>query len=344
VGETVARLRRLLRQAEVVAYYLAVAPLLALLPASLAYRAACWRGDWTFRSWPDKRNEVVHNLREVLGEQLSLAEAERVARDVFRIRSCEVIDLMLLRGRARSLAKLVEIRGREHLDAALAEGKGVILCSAHSGSYLCAFSLLHASGRPVTTIGRWWWNYPPGESSAERRIWDFVYARRVVRHRQRPNIEPWPGRLKVAVQAASALRGNEVVTISCDAPPLEAERARTTEVTFLGRQAGLLPGVVTLARLTGAPVLMAFAHRSADYRHQVLDISPPVPMEGETAAAFGRCVTAMDAAIRENPAEWDFWFEPGDLASLGLVPDVPHPAAKAGDGTGRKGELQQSSR
>jgi len=115
-------------------------------------------------------------------------------------------------------------------------------------------------------------------------------------------------------------------------------------VTFLGRQARLLPGVVTLARLTGAPVLMAFAHRSADYRHQVLDISPPVPMEGETAAAFGRCVTAMDAAIRENPAEWDFWFEPGDLASLGLVPDVPHPVAKAGDGTGRKGELQQSSR
>ena len=46
---------RLLRQAEVVAYWLAVAPLLALLPASLAYRAACWRGDWTFRSWPEKR-------------------------------------------------------------------------------------------------------------------------------------------------------------------------------------------------------------------------------------------------------------------------------------------------
>jgi lauroyl/myristoyl acyltransferase len=30
--------------------------------------------------------------------------------------------------------------------------------------------------------------------------------------------------------------------------------------------------VVTLARLTGAPVLMAFARRSPDYRHQVLEI------------------------------------------------------------------------
>jgi hypothetical protein len=27
----------------------------------------------------------------------------------------------------------------------------------------------------------------------------------------------------------------------------------------------------------------------------------------------------MDVAIRANPAEWDFWFEPDDLARLGLL-------------------------
>jgi lauroyl/myristoyl acyltransferase len=333
---------RLLRQAEVVAYYLAVAPLLALLPASLAYRAACWRGDWTFWSWPAKRREVVRDLRQVLGAGLSPAEAERVARDVFRIRSCEVIDLMLLRGRARALGRLVEIRGREHLEAALAGGKGAMLCSAHFGSYLCAFSLLQAGGFPVTTIGRWWWNYPPGESSAERRIWSFVYARRVLRHRQRPNIEPWPGRLQVAAQAAAALRDNEVVTICSDAPPLDAERARTVEVPFLGRHARFLPGVVTLARLTGAPVLMVSVRRSADYRHQVLEILPPVPMDGETTTAFERCVTAMDAAITEKPAEWDFWFEPDDLARIGLLPAAPDPGAQAEDRADRMSELQSS--
>jgi lauroyl/myristoyl acyltransferase len=338
--QAVVRVGRLLRQAETVAFWLAVAPLLALLPASLAYRAACWRADWTFRCWPQKRGEVVRNLRQVLGEELGPEEAERMAREVFRIRTCEVVDLMRLRGRARSLRRLVEIRGREHLDAALAEGKGAILCSAHFGSYMCAFSLVHASGFPVTSIGRWWWNYPPGESSAVRRMWDYVYARRVLRHRQRPNIEPWPGRLQVAVQAAAALRGNEVVTISSDAPPLDVDLSRAIEVPFLGRQARLLPGVVTLARLTGAPVLMAFAHRSADYRHQVLEISPPVPMQGETAAAFGRCVAAMDAAVREHPVEWDFWFEQDDLASLGLLPRAPQPD----DLSGPMGELQQSSR
>ena len=41
---------RLLRSADGAAYWLAVAPLAARLPASLAYRVACWRGDLGFRS------------------------------------------------------------------------------------------------------------------------------------------------------------------------------------------------------------------------------------------------------------------------------------------------------
>jgi lauroyl/myristoyl acyltransferase len=311
--------RRLLRSADGVAYWLVVAPLAARLPASLAYRVACWRGDWGYRYRAGKRSEIVSNLRRVLGGELGPEEAEGLAREFFRMISCEVIDMMRLRGRAQSLGKLVEIRGREHLDAALAGGKGAILCSAHFGSYGSAFSLLHASGFPLTTIGRWYWNYTPGVSSAERRFLDLVYARRLMRHRQRPLIEPWPGRIQVAARAAVALRANEVVAIVSDAPPLDADRTRAVEVAFLGRQARLLPGVVTLARLTGAPVLMAFMHRSADYRHQVLEISPPVPVEGDTATAFGRCVAAMDAAIRTNPAHWFYWASTDDLASLGLV-------------------------
>ena len=154
-------------------------------------------------------------------------------------------------------------------------------------------------------------------SPVERRLWQFVYTRRLRRHRQRPIIEPLPGQVQVAVRAAVALRANELVTISSDAPPLDTDLARAVDVPFLGRQARLLPGVVTLAQLTGAPVLMMFIHRSPDYRHQVLEISPPVSLEGGTVTAFGRCVAAMDAAIRTQtratgstgplPMTWSAW-------------------------------------
>ena len=123
------------------------------------------------------------------------------------------------------------------------------------------------------------------------------------------------------MQAAAALRANEVVVISSDAA-LRDGQTRAIEVPFVGRQARLLPGVMLLARLTGAPVLMAFAPL-ADYRHQVLEISPPVPIDGETKTASGRCAAAIDAAIRTSPAHWNLWFEPEVLARLGVLPQAP---------------------
>jgi phosphatidylinositol dimannoside acyltransferase len=314
VGES--RAERLLRSVEGVAYWAAVAPAVACLPAALGYRIARWRGDLDFRYRHRKRAEVVRNLRQLLGDDLGPDDAERLTRDWFRFASCNAIDVMRLRYRARPLRRLVEIRGREHLDAALADGKGAIICSAHFGSFDSAFSLLGASGFLITTIGRWQHNYTAGLSSAERRFWDLVYARRLRRHRHRPNIEPWAGRVGVAAQAAAVLHANEVVTISIDAPPLDGDRGRTVDVPFLGRRAGLLPGAVALAQVTGAPLLM---DRTPDYRHQVLEISAPVPMAGDTPTAFARCADEVSAAIRRRPAHWAYWASSGDLARLGIL-------------------------
>jgi hypothetical protein len=231
------RVGRLLRNAEAVAYWAAVAPAAACLPASLGYRIACVRGDWEYRCRPAKRAELIRNLGRLPGGETSADDVQWLTRQWFRFASCEAIDVMRLRYRARPLRRLVEIRGREHLEAALAGGRGAILCSAHFGSYDSAFSLLGASGFKVTTIGRWQYNYTVGLSSAERRFWDLVCARRLRRHRHRPNIEPWTGRVAVAAQAASVLRANEVLTIAIDAPPLEQDLARRDPRPADGRAA-----------------------------------------------------------------------------------------------------------
>ena len=313
------RAKMLLRTAERAAYF-AAAPALARLPAALGYRMACWRGDWLFRRETEKRTEIAGNLQLVLGNELSPAAAQQVTREYFRLSSCEAIDVKRLRRRARPLRRLIEIRGREHLEAALAAGKGAILCTGHFVSLNSAFSVLHASGFPITSIGRWWYKYDPGISSAERRIWE-LYLRPVRRHRQRPNIEPWPGRPQVAALAAAALRANEVVTITIDAPPLDSDRARAIEVPFLGRRARLLPGAVVLAQVTGAPLLMGFLYRAADYRHQVLEISAPVPLDRDTAAAVEGCAAQVSAAIAKRPALWEPWAKTVDLVDLGLIRD-----------------------
>jgi len=323
------RVRTLLRKVESKAYWAAAAPVLACLPGALGYRIACWRGDLLFRAQAGQRIELERNVRFVLGNELSPAATQHVVRDWFRLASCSVVDVKRLRHGARPLRRLVEIRGREHLEAALAAGKGAILCSAHFGSVTSGISLLHANGFPVTHIGRWNWNYKVGLSSAERWFWDRVYAKPVLRYRQQPNIEPWPGRPQVAALAAAALRANGVVTILIDAPPLDSDRARAIEIPFLGRRAGLLPGAVALAQITGAPLLMGFVYRAADYRHQVWEISAPMPAEGETATAFGRCSAEVSAAIRRSPAHWDLW-DTADLVDLGLIPPQEDGSLTAG--------------
>jgi len=334
--------RKLLRNLDHVVYWWAAAPVLGRLPPSLGYRIACWRGDWFFWSQAGKRAEMVRNLRLVLGDEVSPAAAQRVTRDWFRFASCEVVDLKRLRHQAQPLRRLVEIRGREHLEAALAAGKGAIICTGHFGSHSSAFSVLHASGFPVTTIGRWWYKYTPDISAAERRLWD-LYLRPVRRHRQRPNIEPWPGRVQVAAQAAAVLRANEVLTIAIDAPPLDSDRARAVQVPFLGRRAGLLPGAVALAQATGAPLLMASPYRAADYYHQVLEISAPVPVAGDIGTVFERCAAEVSAAIERRPAHWEFWAKTDDLAGLGLIPpqrdrpSVPGPFLLPDGGTQHDG-------
>lgn len=310
----------LLRRAEGALYWAVAAPVLARMPAVLGYRLAGRRGGWLFAHEPGKRAELARNLRHVLGDDLSPEAVQQMTREWFRLASCEAVDVKRLRHSGRALRRLVEIRGREHLETALAGGNGVILCSAHFGSFDSAFSLLGASGYPVTTIGRWQHNYTAGLSAAERRFWDRVHATPLRRHRRRPNIEPWPGRFDVAARAAAVLRANEVLTIVIDAPPLDSDRLRIVEVPFLGRRARLVPGVVTLAEVTGAPVLMGFLYRSADYCHQVLEISAPLAMDGDHAAAFTRCAAEMSTAISRSPAHWRYWASTPDLANLGLVP------------------------
>jgi hypothetical protein len=68
-------------------------------------------------------------------------------------------------------------------------------------------------------------------------------------------------------------------------------------------------------------MLMSFMYRTADYRHQVLEISAPVqcPAGEDAATAFARCAAEVSAAIARSPAHWAYWASKGDLANLGLL-------------------------
>src|SRR5208282_5301059 len=115
--------------------------------------------------------EIVLCLELVFGDQLTPEERNSVARDFYRTESCQKIDAMRLLGNGGALLKLVEIRGLEHLKAALADEKGAILCSGHLASPKAAFSVIGALGFPVTLIARW--SYDPDDNPS--RIRKLIY-------------------------------------------------------------------------------------------------------------------------------------------------------------------------
>jgi KDO2-lipid IV(A) lauroyltransferase len=302
-------------------YHVVIVPLMAFLPAPLAYGIARLQGNLRYRIDRSKRKYIMEGLEGIFGDQLRLAERIQVTRDFFRLRSCEAVDVMRMAGKGKALARLVEIRGLEHIEAALAAGNGAILCGAHFGSYMSCFSLIGVQGFPITVVGRTPSRLNRNRTFIERLIYRLVIVKPQVRHWHRTNIEP-RGQLESAVQAAEVLRHNEVIGILLDPPVPTANRAKAVPMDFLNGRILLLPGVTTIARLTGAPVLMTFMHRSEDWRHQILEISPPMPLEGDTITAFKRCLGVVEEAVRQNPAHWHYC---GKLVliELGLLPEEP---------------------
>ena len=300
-------------------YRLVIVPLLAFFPAPVAYDLACRHGDWRYQHDIYTRERIMHNLESVLGNQQNQAERTHVARDFFRRRSCEAMDVMHLAVRGQGLANLVEIRGLEHIEAALAAGKGAIICSTHFGSFNSCFSLIGSCGFPVTAVGDWRSTYA-SMTPLQRLLWQLIQEKPMARHRHRPNIEPAKERFGTAIRMAEILRSNELITIAIESPLASEDRTRAVPVDFLGRQILLLPGSVSIAQITGSPVLVLVAHRLADWRHQILEISPPVPLNDGTVAALKHCMEILETPIRQNPAYWDWWANTQALVDLGLLP------------------------
>ncbi len=299
-------------------YRLVLVPLVAFLPARLAYGVACMRGEWRYRLDTSKRAQFMHNLKIVLGDEYSDVELVKLTRDYFRRKSCEAIDVMRLTGRGRALSRLVEIRGLEYVNAALAAGKGAIICSAHFGSFNSAFSLIGASGFPVTVVGSMrssWARMSP----IQRALWRLVHETRLEHHRHRPNIEPPKAGVGTAILMADVLQSNELIALAIDPPLSSEERARSVSMDFLGRQILLLPGSVDVAQLTGSPVLIMVMHRKPDWQHQMIEISP-LPLQGDAGLDIKSCMQMFEPSIRQNPAYWDWWVNAQDLIDLGVLP------------------------
>ncbi len=276
--------------AEYAAFRSAMAALRALpLPQAQRIGAAAARRIFDFGG--KRVGYVLANLRIAFPE---LPEAERraIGRESYVQFAWTVIDVARsARWGPQELLARVEIEGQEHIDAAVAKGRGAIGLTLHLGSFEMVMRIVPAIGLPLTVIGR------PLTNRLLRRD---MHAQRtstgaeLLLHRN------------VAPQMLRALhKGRFIAVLNDQYKP----RSKGIFVPFFGVRASTSPGPAVIALRAGAPILPAAFIRIGPDRHRMV-VRPPLPIpdtgdrkkDAELLTASGNA--ALEAFIRQVPEQW----------------------------------------
>jgi len=200
--------------------------------------------------------------------------------------------LWLLRASAAEVESLCEMRGQEHLFAALEAGRGAVLITGHVGNWELLNARLGTAGIPMTI--------------AVRDVYDARLDRLATTLRSRFGSEVVHRGKRAGSSLFAALRNNRVNGLLIDQ---DIRDIPGIHVPFFGRPALTPVGAAQLALKAGCPVVPAFSHRRADGTH-LAEIFPPLPppRSVETREQI-REITAMataaiEAQIRRYPAQW----------------------------------------
>jgi lauroyl/myristoyl acyltransferase len=198
-------------------------------------------------------------------------------------------------GDAEALGRF-DVRGYEHLCAALSAGRGVVIVGGHFGAHVAAIHWLYREGVPLRLLVQ----RPRHVSGYLRERFDRPDGPHpqagLFLKRGMPASEA-SARL---VAARRALRDGMAVYLSGDVP-WESGAARPGRL--MGATRPFLGLWADLAALTGAAVVPVFARHRPGGRFVVELEAPFAVAPGAEGAAVGRYLALLDARIARDPAE-----------------------------------------
>ena len=262
--------------------------LLAHLPASIGLAVGRRIGDLLWWLLPGRRRVALDNLRRGLGNEQLPGALRRLGRRSFQHVGMNLVEACryLLRPTEVMISR-VRVEGGEQFKTAAAEGRGVLILTAHYGNWELLAAAHGLTGLPLSIVVRPL-DHPLLEDLAGR-------------FRRRSGAELIVKRQAVR-EVIVALRRGRMVGVLLDQ---NATRAEGVFVPFFGVPASTSKGLALLALRTGAPVLPVFLRREADGRH-CMEVGPPVPPppDADVVAYTARFNQVIEAAIRRAPEQW----------------------------------------
>jgi KDO2-lipid IV(A) lauroyltransferase len=261
------------------------------LPRGLGYALAVLVARFAFVFARGARRRLECNLRMALPE-VTDGNLERLAWRNFRNHAKAYADLMRLPvARVEDLRSLLHAEGIEHLEAARARRRGVLVVSAHMGSWEVAAAIWSATVAPVSLFA---------EELEPRELYEWYR-----RTRARLGISVLPLSRSGLRQVLQALDHEEMVVTAIDRDVL----GTGIEVDFFGRPARIPDGPAAIALRKGTPLLPVAVFRLPDDTFQAVGYPPIFAEQTGDRVADIRRVTAqlvrqLEEIIRAHPEQW----------------------------------------
>lgn len=267
--------------------------LIKIMPGAWIYGFAKGMANLGYFIARKQRKIAMETLDIAFGNEKSVEEKERIARDCFTFLAKGAIELLFLMDRPQTLKERVRIAGEENIKVSLAKGKGVILVSAHFGNFPLLMARLSLAGYKVAGIMR-----PMRDEKVEKIF---------IEKRGRLGIKTVYSQPRQACvnESIRILRSNELLFIPID----QNFGTGGVFVEFFGKKAATATGPVVLAQRTGASLLPCFIVREKDDTQKII-FEPPLDLEeGSTDEEtirinIQRLTNIIESYIRKYPAEW----------------------------------------
>ncbi len=285
-----------------------VLPVIRTLPLPVASRLVSGFGRMEYRLSQRLRqsfHEAVAHGRSVLGCQWDIPTVSRELAGnhiLWRTR-----DLLLDGATDESARDMFTVTGREHVDAAFGLGRGCIVLASHFGAHLLPAHWLFREKFPV----RFYMERPRHISRFLSRHFDTdgpLGQDRLFISRQGVPADSASSILR----AARAIKAGMLLYLAGD---VRWTGKLTESAYFLGRNLRFSTTWVTLAAMTGAPVVMVFCRMEPDGRYHIefrpaFHVPKDAPETGKTPDWVRHFIEILEEQVRRYPSnsnDYFFW-------------------------------------